>query len=51
MTAVLETGNHVTRIANGHARRLCAERFSATLRMVVERKAPWTLDHQLGCFT
>ncbi|OEV00701.1 MULTISPECIES: hypothetical protein [Streptomyces] len=51
VTAVLETGNHVARIANGHARRLCAERFSATLRMVVERKAPWTLDHQLGCFT
>ncbi|GEB48836.1 MULTISPECIES: hypothetical protein [Streptomyces] len=44
VTAVLETGNHVAQVSDGRARRSCAERFSDVLRMVVERKAPWTLN-------
>lgn len=44
VTAVIETGNHIAQIADGRLRRSCAEKFSAVLRMVVERKAPWTLN-------
>lgn len=44
VTAVIETGNHIAQIADGRLRRSCAERFSEVLRMVVERKAPWTLN-------
>ncbi|MFI0978902.1 hypothetical protein ACH4SP_18110 [Streptomyces sp. NPDC021093] len=44
VTAVIETGNHIAQLPNGYDRRICAERFDAVLRMVVEGKAPWALN-------
>lgn len=44
VTAVIETGNHIAQLADGHQRRTCAEKFAGVLRMVVEGKAPWTLN-------
>ena len=41
--AVIETGNHVHHVKEGHARRQCAEGFSDILRLTSEGKAPWTL--------
>ncbi|GHJ35951.1 hypothetical protein [Streptomyces sp. TS71-3] len=44
VTAVIETGNHIAQLEDGHSRRTCAERFAAVLRTVVEGKAPWALN-------
>ncbi|KRV49019.1 hypothetical protein AQ490_22160 [Wenjunlia vitaminophila] len=44
VTAVIETGNHIAQISDGHHRRTCAERFANLLTMVVEGKAPWALN-------
>ncbi|WP_344258612.1 hypothetical protein [Streptomyces sodiiphilus] len=44
VTAVIETGNHVAQIADGRQRRVCAEKFAAVLRHVVEGTAPWALN-------
>lgn len=44
VTAVIETGNHIAQLANGHYRRKCAEQFARILGMVVEGKAPWVLN-------
>lgn len=43
ITAVVETGNHISKVKVGN-RRAAAERFANILRMVVEGKAPWVLD-------
>ena len=44
VTAVIETGNHIAQLTDGRCRRNCAEKFAGVLRMVVEGKAPWTLN-------
>jgi hypothetical protein len=41
--AVIETGNHVCQIQNGHHRRACATKFDRMLRMSADRQAPWVL--------
>lgn len=47
ITTVLETGNHIEQIPNGHgaARRSCAERYVALLRATADpdRTMPWVL--------
>lgn len=43
ITSVIETGNHIAQLSGGNDRRESAERFSEILRLVVERKAPWSL--------
>ena len=45
VAAVVEVGNHIAGLANGHARRRTAELFKTLLEMVCENEAPWTL-HQ-----
>lgn len=44
VTAVIETGNHIAQLSDGRQRRTCADKFAGVLRMVVEGKAPWTLN-------
>ncbi|MER5629451.1 hypothetical protein [Streptomyces nitrosporeus] len=44
VTAVIETGNHIAQVADGRARRTCAERLSGVLVTVIEGKAPWALN-------
>lgn len=41
--AVIETGNHVHHIKDGHLRRQCAEGFADILRLTASGEAPWTL--------
>lgn len=40
---VIETGNHVHHVKDGHARRRCAEGFAEILRLTAAGKAPWVL--------
>jgi hypothetical protein len=42
MTAVLETGNHVAQIPNGHKRRATATEFCKQVRDAIQGSAPWT---------
>lgn len=44
---MVETGNHIAQIAEGHHRRGCAQRFADMLRAMSDRKAPWVL-HEVG---
>lgn len=41
MASIIETGNHISRIANGDARRQCAKRFADQVRMALAGDAPW----------
>ena len=43
VTAIIETGNHIAQLANGHSRRTCAEKFAGVLQMVISGAAPWVL--------
>lgn len=45
-SAVIETGNHITNLPDGHSRRICAERFETLLGAVAHGEVPWAL-HQL----
>jgi len=40
VAAVIETGNHISHVANGAARRRCAQRLEIVLRLAVEQTAP-----------
>lgn len=42
VAAIVETGAHVGRIANGHHRRLCANRFERILRATIDNETPWS---------
>ncbi|SEO18759.1 hypothetical protein [Actinacidiphila rubida] len=44
VTAIIETGNHIAQLNDGHQRRICAERFDVMLRAVVNGDAPWALN-------
>ncbi|MEV0034427.1 hypothetical protein [Streptomyces sp. NPDC050804] len=44
VTAVIETGNHIAQLSDGHFRRLCAERLAGVLITVIEGTAPWALN-------
>jgi hypothetical protein len=43
VAAVIETGNHIVHVAEGSARRACAERFVRLLRATAEGVLPWVL--------
>jgi hypothetical protein len=43
VAAVVESGNHITRLKNGHDRRQAADRFSKLLMLVATGQAPWRL--------
>lgn len=40
---VIETGNHIHHVPDGHARRQCAKGFADVLALTVVGDAPWTL--------
>ena len=43
---VIETGNHIFQIAEGGARRRCADVFMRTLRRTAAGEAPWRLHER-----
>jgi hypothetical protein len=43
VTAVIETGNHIAQLANGHDRRDRAHRLHSLIDLVIKRQAPWVL--------
>src|SRR5262249_8173261 len=43
LTAVVETGNHISKLADGRVRRKTAETFCQVLTMVKNGTAPWRL--------
>lgn len=43
IATVIETGNHITQLADGGSRRRCAERFVGLLRLTVQGHVPWVL--------
>lgn len=43
VTTLVETGNHIAHVANGHERREAALRFAALVRRVLAADAPWQL--------
>jgi predicted nucleic acid-binding protein len=44
LATIVETGQHVERVADGHRRRECADRFARVLQATVDRKAPWSFS-------
>jgi hypothetical protein len=45
VSTIIETGNHIAHMNNGHDRRVAAEKFTGMLKLSMDGKAPWTL-HQ-----
>lgn len=43
LATIVETGNHIAHIADGHVRRTIAMKFKEYLTKTAESKAPWTL--------
>jgi len=43
VATIIETGNHITHIAEGWARRKCAQAFAALLELCAANRAPWVL--------
>lgn len=41
IATVIETGNHIAQVQDGHGRRLAAERFVTFLRATVSGTVPW----------
>ncbi|OFU55605.1 hypothetical protein CFREN_01235 [Corynebacterium freneyi] len=41
VTAVVETGNHIAQLSDGHQRREAAQRFDKTLAKVESGESPW----------
>ena len=44
LATIVETGQHVERVADGHQRRQCAHRFARLLQATVDREAPWSFS-------
>jgi hypothetical protein len=47
ITTIIETDNHISQVAGGHARRECAKRFSSMLELVIADRAPFVV-HEVG---
>ncbi|MGH3829833.1 MAG: hypothetical protein ACRDRS_05175 [Pseudonocardiaceae bacterium] len=45
VAAVIEAGNFIAHLADGHSRRIVAQKFSGMLELVIKNEAPWKL-HQ-----
>lgn len=43
IASVIETGNHIAQAGDGNARRECAKRFEAVLRLTLAGESPWIL--------
>jgi hypothetical protein len=43
VTAIVETGNHISHLDNGHQRRQTASTFKKLILLVIAEKAPWHL--------
>lgn len=43
ITTVIETGNHIAQVKDGHKRRTTAERFVGFLEFIIAGKTPWAL--------
>ncbi len=43
VASVIECGQHIQRVINGHSRRTCAVKFEHVLQQTAEGVAPWTL--------
>ena len=43
VATIIETGNHITHIAEGWARRRCAQTFAGMLELCSQGEAPWVL--------
>lgn len=41
---IIETGNHIGQVADGGARRRCAERFARFLEQMAQDDPPWTMS-------
>lgn len=41
-SALVETGNHISKIPGGHERRTSAQRFEAILQATADGRAPWS---------
>lgn len=44
IATVIETGNHICQVEDGHARRTCAQKFSKLLELTASQEAPWVLN-------
>lgn len=44
LTAVVETGNKIAQLDDGHDRRQCMERFVGLLRQALSTTAPWAVS-------
>ena len=44
VAAIIETGNHIARVADGRLRRSVAERFVAQVKMALNGEAPWVIS-------
>lgn len=47
ISSIIETGNHISHVANGHERRVAAETFTSMLRLTIAQEAPWKLHEFL----
>ena len=43
VATIIETGNHIAHIKDGHKRRSIAEKFGKFLKKTAEEEAPWSL--------
>lgn len=43
IAAIIETGNHIADVPNGHHRRRCAEKFCDMVEEALEGRIPWVL--------
>jgi len=43
IAAIIETGNHIAQVGNGHHRRTAANRFVEQVRMALNGDAPWVV--------
>jgi hypothetical protein len=43
VTTIIETGNHIAQLSDGHERRTAADTLTKMIKLMTEGKAPWRL--------
>ena len=43
VAAIIQTGNHIADVTNGHHRRRCAEKFRDMVEKALKREGPWVV--------
>ena len=43
IAAIIETGNHIADVSNGHHRRCCAKELRGMVQVALDRKGPWVV--------